>query len=407
MDAHALMSIEPAVVGERLAAARRARGLTQQQAADALGIGRTTVTAIEKGDRRPRAAELFTLARLYGRQLGELLRPLHEQEGPSFVVQFRAELANDSESAQDQEEDVQRFERLCRWYADLEVMLGVPLPTNFPEEYDISGIDPARAAQDIAIRERNRLGLGDAPIDDLAALLETEIGLRIFAFPMRNRRSAGMFVATTDLGACIAVNANHPPDRQRWTIAHEYGHFLTHRLQPEITILHGGRVPLHERFADAFARFFLMPSSSLTRRFLALKQAKTGPITPADVLDLAHLYGVSVQAMTLRLEELELLRKGTWDQLKAMGFKPDQARALLDIPKSERLRALPYRYETLAARAFNDALLSEGQLARMLETDRVSARRLVAARSPEEYLSDDGEGNVTSIQLGLPLADTV
>jgi Zn-dependent peptidase ImmA (M78 family)/transcriptional regulator with XRE-family HTH domain len=405
MDAHALMSIEPKVIGERLAAARRARGLTQQQAADALGIGRTTITAIENGDRRPRAAELFTLARLYGRQLGELLRPLREQEGPSFIVQFRAELAPEVEAAQ--EEDVQRFERLCRWYVELETMLGVRLPTHYPAEYDISGIDPVRAAEDIATRERNRLGLGDAPVGDLPGLLETEVGLRIFAFPMQNRRTAGMFVATADLGACIAVNANHPPDRQRWTIVHEYGHFLTHRYRPDITVLRGGRVPPQERFADAFARFFLLPTSSLTQRFLALKRAKSGPITPADVLDFAHLYGVSTQAMTLRLEELELLRAGTWDQLRKQGLKPDQARELLDIPKAEPLRALPYHYETLAARAFNDELISEGQLARMLETDRVSARRLVTARSYDEQLSDDGEWSVTPIQLGLPLADTV
>jgi Zn-dependent peptidase ImmA (M78 family) len=124
-------------------------------------------------------------------------------------------------------------------------------------------------------------------------------------------------------------------------------------------------------------------------------------------VDLAHLYGVSMQAMTLRLEELDLLRAGTWDKLKAYGIKPDQARELLEIPKAEPLRALPYRYETLASRAFNDELISEGQLARMLETDRVSARRLVNARSYDEHLSDDGETGLTSIQLGLPLVDTV
>ena len=48
-----LLSVDPAVIGERLAVARRARGLTQQQAAEALGVGRTTITAMEKGERRP------------------------------------------------------------------------------------------------------------------------------------------------------------------------------------------------------------------------------------------------------------------------------------------------------------------------------------------------------------------
>lgn len=408
MDADTLLSIDPVVIGERLASARRARGMTQQQASDAISVGRTTITAIEKGDRRPRATELYALARLYGRQIGELVRPLRDQESPSFVIQFRAVRPDVSPSAEGKrEEDIYRFERLCRWYVELEEMLATPLPTRYPEEYDIKGITTERVAEDVALAERSRLGLGDSPIGDLPSLLETEVGLRIFAIPMQDGRTAGMFLATTDLGGCIAVNARHPAERQRWSLAHEYGHFLTNRYQPEISMLRSGRLTRGERFADAFARMFLMPASSLSRRFLALKRAKSGPITPADVLDFAHLYGVSAEAMTLRLEELALLRPGTWDLLRQKGLKPEAARELLDLPKPEPMRALPYRYETLATRAFNDALLSEGQLAHMLETDRVSARRLVAERTYDEQISDDGEWQAVPIQLGFPLVDLV
>jgi transcriptional regulator with XRE-family HTH domain len=49
VDRHVLGTIDPTVIGERLADARRARRLTQQQAAEALGVARTTVTAIEQG----------------------------------------------------------------------------------------------------------------------------------------------------------------------------------------------------------------------------------------------------------------------------------------------------------------------------------------------------------------------
>ena len=115
MDANALMSVDPEVIGERLASARRARGLTQQQAAEGLGVARTTITAMEKGDRRPRASELFTLARLYGRSLGDLVRPLREGETPSFVVQFRAAHVEDTPATESKrEKDIQRFEELCR-----------------------------------------------------------------------------------------------------------------------------------------------------------------------------------------------------------------------------------------------------------------------------------------------------
>ncbi|MGH2615063.1 MAG: helix-turn-helix domain-containing protein [Thermomicrobiales bacterium] len=407
MDAHALMSVDPEVIGERLASARRARGLTQQQAAAALGVARTTITAMEKGDRRPRASELFALARLYGRQLGDLARPLREGESPSFVVQFRAARAGESPATTSKrEQDIQRFEDLCRWYVELEKLLDAPLPVRYPEVYDVSGTNPERAAEALATAERNRLGLGDGPIGDLWSLLEGDVGLRIFAIPMQDRRIAGIFVASADLGGCIAVNTNHPHDRQRWTIAHEYWHFLTDRYKAEITVLQGGRVPAGERAADAFARHFLMPASGLTRRFLNIKQAKNGPITPADVLTLAHLYGVSFQAMTLRLEELDHLKSGTWDSLKARGFKPEEARKLVDLPEREAPHAsLPFRYETLAARAFEDGLISEGQLARMLATDRISAVLLAKARAQDEQATAPGEWRQVPIDLGRTLVD--
>ena len=407
MEANALMSVDAAVIGERLSSARRARGLTQEQAAAALGVARTTVTAMEKGDRRPRASELYTLARLYGRQLGDLVRPPRKDQTPSFVVQFRAARAEDtSANATRREQDIQRFEALCRWYVELEEMLGAPLPVRYPEEYDVSGTNPERAAEAVATAERNRLGLGDGPIGDLWGMLEADVGLRIFAIPMQDRRIAGMVIASSDLGGCIAVNASHPAERQRWTIAHEYWHFLTDRFKAEITVLRGGRVPASERAADAFARYFLMPASSLTRRFLHVKRAKHGPITPADVLTLAHLYGVSFQAMTLRLEELELLKPGTWDSLKAQGFKPDKARALVDLPERAAPRAsLPFRYETLAARAFEDALISEGQLARMLTTDRISAVLLANERAQDEQVTAPGEWRQVPIDLGRALVD--
>ena len=116
-------------------------------------------------------------------------------------------------------------------------MVDAPLPTRYPPEYDVSGIQPERAAADVAAAERNRLGLGDGPIGDLWGLLETDVGLRIFAIPMKDRRTAGMFLATSDLGGCIAVNANHPIERQLWSLAHEYWHFLTNRFRPEITVV--------------------------------------------------------------------------------------------------------------------------------------------------------------------------
>src|SRR4051794_11375080 len=136
VEKHVLDTIDPAVIGERLSDARRARRMTQQEAAAELGVARTTLTAMENGTRRPRAAELLALARLYGRQVGDFVHPSREKSEPNFVIQFRAARGPaDTLAADEREADTQRFGDFCRWYVELEEMLGAPLPRRYPESY--------------------------------------------------------------------------------------------------------------------------------------------------------------------------------------------------------------------------------------------------------------------------------
>lgn len=406
----ALADIDPATMGERLAEARRARRLTQQQAAEEVGVARTTLTAMEKGDRRPRPAELLRLAQLYGRRVGDLVRPSPAAGEPSFMVQFRASRVPASEASNESRDaDIGRFQELCRDYAELERLVGAPLPRRYPDPYDVSGTSPDQAAEEVAAFERNRLGLGDGPIGDPWTLLETDVGLRIFAIPFESRRIAGMFVYTEEYGGCIAVNADHPEERRRWTLLHDYAHFVTDRHRPDIAVLQGyRRVPEAERFADAFARFFLLPTVGLTRRFQALRRAKDGPVTPADLLALSHLFGVSVQALIWRLEELRLLPSGTWDKLRALGFKPAEARSLVGIAPMEPERGvLPLRYELLAVQAYDQERLSEGELARYLRTDRIGARQRVDELTAGQAFFDDGAWHQLRIDLAAALVGSV
>lgn len=406
MDTNVLATIDPVVLGERLADARRARGLTQWQASDELGVARTTITAMEKGVRRPRATELVALARLYGRTVGSLVTP--PQSGSGFLVQFRATRGSDGGSTA-RIDDIQRFEQWCRWYAELEEMTASPLPRRYPEPYDVTATPPAEAGEEVAAAERNRLGLGDGPLGDLWTLLEADVGLRIVAMTMRDRYVSGMFVFDAVLGGCIAVNANHPEVRRRWTLAHEYAHFLTDRQRAEVTISRFTRRPHErERFADAFAAAFLMPASGLASRFRAIVRAKPGGgITPADVLGLCHLYGTSFEATMHRLEGLRLLPPGSYDKLAEMGFKPNEARALIDLPdERSEARRFPLRYERLAAASFHDGKLSEGQLARMLDTDRISAILRVDEIASQQVVGIGDETRNLHLDLGATLAGT-
>ena len=53
--------------------ARKACGFTQQAVADHLEMARTTLVAIEKGERRVTPDELIKLAAFYGRRVSELV----------------------------------------------------------------------------------------------------------------------------------------------------------------------------------------------------------------------------------------------------------------------------------------------------------------------------------------------
>ena len=66
---------DPRILGQRLTAARKARGATQEEAATHLGCSRPTLIAIEKGDRRVKPGEILKLAAFYGRSVHELVRP--------------------------------------------------------------------------------------------------------------------------------------------------------------------------------------------------------------------------------------------------------------------------------------------------------------------------------------------
>jgi len=242
---------------------------------------------------------------------------------------------------------------------------------------EVPATTPEQRGEEVAAEERTRLGLGDGPVADLRALLEEAVGVRVFYLNLPSK-VGGLFACNDELGACIAINRNHPPTRGNWSLAHEYGHFLTTRYVADVSFVHDhwGKQSA-ERFADSFAKNFLMPRTGVSRRLSDSMQAlgKERP-TIGSVLSLAHLYHVSAQAMFLRLEELKRIPSGTWDTLREKrGFKPEQARSALGLAGEFRQPMLPIRYRQLALSAYESKeQLTEGQLARKLRTDRVSAR---------------------------------
>jgi Zn-dependent peptidase ImmA (M78 family)/DNA-binding XRE family transcriptional regulator len=394
MESNILDSIDMRQIGRELQDARKHRGMTQEAAAEVLGVARTTITAIEKGERRIKAGELIKLACAYGRQVSDFVRQRPRFE--SFQPQFRGPYLPTTVDEQAVAPYIELLEELCRDYLEIEEIMEAPLARKYPPLYEVAGLPLEQAAESVALEERNRLGLGDGPIPTLRYLLEQDVGVRIF-YLLLPPRFAEIYVYDEALGACMSINSQHPEERRRWSAAHGYLHFLAHRYKAEVSVDHGyRRQPESERLADAFARYFLMPTGGVTRRFNDILRTQ-GKATPAGLCTLAHYYGVSVEALTRHLEDLKLLPTGIWDKLRDSGFKVREAQRQLGleaIPAPDE--KLPKRYQYLTLTAFEQGLITEGQLARFLRVPRLEARRAIEVfRESTDGVLDAGTATQT------------
>lgn len=103
----------------------------------------------------------------------------------------------------------------------------------------------------------------------------------------------------------IHVNDQHHPNRQRYTIAHEIGHFCLHKhlqlIFEDKIFFRGGEASKEEYEANEFASAILMPKEDF------LGKVRSGL---REVEDLASFFAVSTLALRLRAKNLGLTGHG-------------------------------------------------------------------------------------------------
>jgi len=166
--------------------------------------------------------------------------------------------------------------------------------------------------QSKAQREATKLleRYGDSvPVD--VVQIAKECGLTIRKEDLEEEVS-GMLVIQDD-HAVIGVNKNHHPNRQRFTVAHELGHFLLHAKSSQIFVdaspvfyrdeQSSEGTKTQEIEANIFAAELLMPEAALKEM---LSRRPVDIYDEDDMADLGKKLRVSVQALTIRLTKLGL-----------------------------------------------------------------------------------------------------
>src|SRR6266481_3600556 len=376
-------------IGERLRLAREIAKLTQEEAAAIIDAARTTIVAIEQGKRRVRIDELQKLAAAYGTSANTILR--REAVHLDMVPRFRKLPQSEDKAV---ESATRLLNDLVRAEIELENALGVTRVRNYPPERPILPGNVREQAEQDAQELRDWLGLGPGPVSDIVSILDMQLGIRVYVRRL-DGKVAGLYAYDDAAGACILLNQSHPPERLTYTGAHEGGHFISTRRQPEVLTNDEKPKSREERYADAYARCFLTPARAVRQRFAQITAGQSH-LTRRHIILLAHAFGISREAMVRRLEELSLAREGTWDWFNANGsITDDQARQVLGEAQSfspnpfQAQGHVPPRLSLLMREAWKQEMYSEGQLARLLRLNRHEIREILDGAEMEESEADE------------------
>ena len=289
-------------LGQRLAAARERSGFSQEDIALLLTQPRPVVSNWESGRWRPNTLQLTKLAAIYRTPLEELLGLKDDSRPETERLLFRD--ASDRLNAQGKYQ-VQRFLGFLDSYSEFLVALDEPpglstAPLSIRAGHT-SKEDIRRKAEDA----RALLRIGSGPVGDLTSLADLN-GITVYFAPLGSdlkRTVSGAFVPHDRVGFSILVNAETTPGRRQFTLAHELAHALFHGDHPYVQ--YAGRREGYERFANAFAAEFLVPTDTLLSAAEALGVRKIDD--PEPVVHLQRLFRVSYGMILVRLRAAGLL----------------------------------------------------------------------------------------------------
>lgn len=208
-----------------------------------------------------------------------------------------------------------------------------------------------------ATKQWMQLGLdASEPVDVFRVIEEARVWLlfeplqHLYGFFQRDGDAAG-----------VVVHNGHPLSLQRFTAAHEYGHFvLGHQVsQDGHSELFGvGDVPVQELEAQAFAAEFLMPLPLVNRLLDRLGLAREPrELSPVEAYQLSLELGSSYTATITQLKQLNKITDAALQELNGWqpiaiktelggGTRPSNARAdVWDVTESRRDRHLQLRLD--------------------------------------------------------------
>lgn len=216
----------------------------------------------------------------------------------------------------------------------------------FPVRIDSIDVDEYGSAEEVARTARAAWQLPAAsPIRNLVGLME-KLGTIVVRIPFNTDQVDAVHVWPWDMPPLVFLNDSCPADRERFSLAHELGHMVMHRIP----------TPHMEEEADSFARELLLPEAGL-------RVDIPKSLTLKDALRLKPKWGASGQAIIYQSHQIGAITKRKYESLykylSKLGYRkrepnpiereePTTLRRLIDLHRQD----LGYSVDELAESVF-------------------------------------------------------
>lgn len=384
------------IVGNPIRAAQRELGLIGRDAlfATLLNVDEALLERAGNGDADARDDVVRRAALVLGIEPHELI--FDGAEGRASTALFKAVVdplhasAFEEAAHQQVQQELGRFVRRLRRKSWLRAVLGVPPPELPPAVAALARPTPPEedetyGAKKLATRLRDALGLGDAPIPSMVALVRDHLRVEVrVTRAMWGQIDGASYASDAARGVLVNLRERPRPRSIRMTLAHELCHVL---FDGDFAgAVHGGMLAFsprgkelsganggssspaqaflwRERRANAFAAYLIAPPRGVKALVGALP-----PPTIHTIHRVAEHFGLSHRAAL----------NVTANVYGWKGNRPSLSESLEDAP--------PLRDARWKADRLSDQPLTDGELIDLADR-AVAARRLLPAER-DRYVSE-------------------
>lgn len=159
-------------------------------------------------------------------------------------------------------------------------------------------------------------GIGDSPPINVHRIAKN-LGIEVVERPalvVQGKKASGLLLRTRGRTICV-LNADDHPNRKRFTVAHEIGHYLLHPFRE--TYIDWTFYPRNDKSSEGTDRQEIEANGFAAELLMPEELIRVEVPSPLNVIEdddkirnLGRRFRVSPQAMTHRLTNLELL--GEW-----------------------------------------------------------------------------------------------